>query len=260
MPVHDWTRIYAGAFHDFHHEWLSAIKRALNRGILEPDYYALVDQVAGGLGPDVLSLDRSGGLFPPVLSPANGNGSPRVATASGGVLVAERPPRTRFHVTDEPRWYANKRKVVTVRHRSDHEVVAVVEIVSPGNKNSLDGVRRFVRKAEEILAAGVHLTVIDVFPPGPRDPEGIHPLIWGGDPAAGFQFDPAKPLTCAAYVGGPGTEAFIESAAVGEPLPDIPLFLTPDVYVEIPLDATYQATYEDVPPAVREVVEAPPPG
>ncbi len=32
MPMHDWTRVDAGIYHDFHHEWISEIKRALNRG------------------------------------------------------------------------------------------------------------------------------------------------------------------------------------------------------------------------------------
>jgi hypothetical protein len=258
VPVHDWTRIYAGAFHDFHHEWLSTIKRSLNRGLLQPDYYAMVDQIVGGLGPDVLALHRSEGLFPSVLPPTNGNGSSRPTEAGGGLLITERRPRTRFHVTNESRWYANKGKAVTVRHRSSHQVVAVVEIVSPGNKNSQAGLKAFLRKADEILSAGVHLTVIDVFPPGPRDPEGIHPLLWGEASGVGFQFDPAKPLTLAAYVGGLGTQAFIESVAIGEPLPDVPLFLTTELYVEIPVERTYIEAYEAVTPAVREVLETPP--
>jgi hypothetical protein len=57
MPVHDWTRVTAGIFHDFHHEWISAIKRALNSGLLPPGYYALAEQIAGGMGPDVLTLE-----------------------------------------------------------------------------------------------------------------------------------------------------------------------------------------------------------
>jgi len=57
MPIHDWTRVDAGIFHDFHHEWISTIKRALNAGVLPPDYYALAEQIAGGLGPDVLTLE-----------------------------------------------------------------------------------------------------------------------------------------------------------------------------------------------------------
>jgi hypothetical protein len=252
VPVHDWTRIYAGAFHDFHTEWLIAIKHALGRGLLPPDYYAMVDQVAGGWGPDVLALQRPTGLPP---ARANGNS----AVPKGGTLaVAQRPPKTRFHITDEPRWYAAKNKAITVRQASDHEVVAVVELVSPGNKNSAYGVETFVRKANQLLSAGVHLTVIDVFPPGPRDPEGIHPLIWGEDSDETFRFDPARPLTGASYIGSPGAEAFVEPFATGESIPDLPLFLTIRDYVEIPVESTYLAAYEGVPPAVREVLEAPP--
>jgi hypothetical protein len=47
MPVHDWTGVEVGIFHDFHHEWISTIKRALNQGVLPPQYYALAEQVAG---------------------------------------------------------------------------------------------------------------------------------------------------------------------------------------------------------------------
>ena len=56
MPVHDWTRIQARIFHDFHHEWISTIKHAVNRRLKGTDYYTLAEQLAGGLGPDVLTL------------------------------------------------------------------------------------------------------------------------------------------------------------------------------------------------------------
>ena len=61
MPMHDWTRVEAGIYHDFHHEWISEIKRALNRGLLPEDYYALAEQQAAGFGPDVLQslMDRN---------------------------------------------------------------------------------------------------------------------------------------------------------------------------------------------------------
>lgn len=258
MSVHDWTRIYAGAFHDFHNEWYIAIKHALSRGLLPPDYYAMVDQIAGGLGPDVLALQRPTGLRPATAPPSSGNGATHSSVRGRSLVVAERPPRTQFHIANEAQWYASKGKAITVRHASTHEVVAVVEIVSIGNKNNKRGLQAFLRKAEELLAAGIHLTVIDVFPPGPRDPEGIHPLIWGEDSTSTFRFDPAKPLTCAAYVGGAYSEAFVETFAIGDALPDIPLFLTMSEYVELPLEATYIAAFAEVPPAVREVLEAPP--
>jgi hypothetical protein len=51
MPVHDWTRVSAGIFHHNHFEWIGDLSRQLNRGLLPPDYYALAEQLAGGLGP-----------------------------------------------------------------------------------------------------------------------------------------------------------------------------------------------------------------
>lgn len=43
MPAHDWTRVIPGTFHDFHHEWISTIKRTLNDGILPLGYYAMAE-------------------------------------------------------------------------------------------------------------------------------------------------------------------------------------------------------------------------
>ena len=50
MPVHDWTRVFDGAFHAFHLAWIAEIQKALNNGILPPDYYAMAEQVAGPSG------------------------------------------------------------------------------------------------------------------------------------------------------------------------------------------------------------------
>jgi hypothetical protein len=45
--------------------------------------------------------------------------------------------------------------------------------------------------------------------------------------------------------------AYVEPVAVGDALPDMPLFLTPDRYVPCPLEAAYQATWAVFPPALR---------
>ncbi|MGH7193944.1 MAG: hypothetical protein ACREJM_10485 [Candidatus Saccharimonadales bacterium] len=37
MPIHDWTRVEAGIFHHFHVEWMGALARALNQGLLPPN-------------------------------------------------------------------------------------------------------------------------------------------------------------------------------------------------------------------------------
>jgi hypothetical protein len=98
--------------------------------------------------------------------------------------------------------YAAKAKAVVIRHTSDHEVIAMVEIVSAGNKSSAGRLNSFVGKAEEVLAAGIHLLIVDLFPPSQRDPEGIHRLIWDGRPDE-FVSGAAKPFTCESYIGDP---------------------------------------------------------
>ncbi len=97
MPVNNWTSVDAGIFHAFHHEWISAISRALNRGLLSSEFYALPEQYAGGYGPDVLTLQTpSRGI------PNRGDSRSRAT----GTDVLESPPKTRFHVKSAPAWYA----------------------------------------------------------------------------------------------------------------------------------------------------------
>ena len=40
MPIHDWTRVSAGTWHDFHLAWIAELRNALNGGLLPADYYA----------------------------------------------------------------------------------------------------------------------------------------------------------------------------------------------------------------------------
>ncbi len=58
-----------------------------------------------------------------------------------------------------------------------------------------------------------------------------------------FRLAPGRPLTLVAYSAGDPKRAFI----VGEVLPEMPLFLQPGLYVQVPLEATYQSAFEAVP-------------
>ena len=233
MSVHDWTTVDAGIFHDFHQTWIIFLKQALNDGILPSDHYALAEQIAGGWGPDVLTLQRPGEGLP--FEPA------------GGVALADAPPKVRFHSKALPDMYAAKANALVLRHTSNHRVVAVLEIVSPGNKSSRQALTAFVAKAIDILHAGVHLLIVDLFPPGPRDPGGIHKAIWDELLENDFELPDDQPLTLASYIGGAYPEAFVEPLAVGQPLADMPLFLTPDVYVPAPLERCYQSAWQALP-------------
>ena len=248
MPVHDWTRVDAGIFHAFHHGWITELARALNRGLLPSEYYALPAQYAAGFGPDVLTLqeDRNGDT--------DESASPG-SSAPGGVLLAA--PKLQPVAETDMEFYRRKQNVIAVRHVSGDRVVATVEIVSPGNKAARNPLRAFVQKAAELLDKGVHLLVIDLHPPGKRDPDGIHGEIWQEIAGQEYTLPANKPLTLAAYETGNALRAYVVHLAVGETLTDMPLFLEPGEAVEVPLEATYNAAFADVPRRWRRVLEAP---
>src|SRR5262249_36975970 len=180
MPIHDWTRVDAGLFHDFHQDWTIELRRSLNAGRLPPGYVALADQQTGGPIPDVLTLNRG----------PKGRGKSEPA---GGVAIAASPPKARFIVASEGDIYAHRANRIVIQHRHG-EVVAIVEIVSPGNKSSQSALRAFVRKASDVIWQGIHLLVVDLFPPSERDPQGIHKAIWDEIEDTPFALPPDKPL------------------------------------------------------------------
>ena len=240
MPVHDWTRAEAGDFHHFHQRWISALSDALNGGVLPPEFMALAEQVTGRPIPDVVTLHAR---------------SPR--GDAGPIATAPAPaPSARVIQKFERINYAKRADRVVIRHGRGR-VVAIIEIVSPGNKDSRHAIRSFIEKAADILSQGIHLVVVDLFPPTPRDPQGIHKAIWdefGDEP---FDFLPEKPLTVASYIGGDLPTAYVESIGVGDHLPAIPLFLTEYEYVPCPLDATYDEAWAVFPRMLKEIVAPP---
>jgi Protein of unknown function (DUF4058) len=240
MPVHDWTRAEAGDFHHFHQRWISALSDALNGGVLPPGFMALAEQVTGRPIPDVVTLHARS-----------------LSGSTGGVAVAPASaPSARVIQKFERINYAKRADRVVIRH-GRRRVVAIIEIASPGNKDSRHAIRSCVEKAADILSQGIHLVVVDLFPPTPRDPQGIHKEIWdefGDEP---FDFLPEKPLTIASYIGGDLPTAYVESLGVGDHLPPIPLFLTEYDYVPCPLDATYEEAWAVFPAMLKEIVAPP---
>jgi hypothetical protein len=207
MPMHDWTRVSARIFHDFHQDWTIEIRRTLNRGILPPGYYAMADQRVSG--PEIVALRLRG------------------PESSGGLVVAETPPRIKqsAQAPTEAALYARKANRIAIYHELGR-VVAMIEVVSPGNKDSKHAIASFVSKAVDFIRNGIHFPVIDPFPPSPRDPNGIAQAIWDvlvGDVLATPTAE--KPVAVAAFDAGEPLTAYGEILAAGDPLPDAPLFL-----------------------------------
>lgn len=234
MPMHDWTRVPAGTYHDFYCSWLTELKNHLNRGLLPSDHYAQVEQVAEGMIADILTLRSS-----------DPEDEPAVA-GEGALAVALAPPRVRFTDSLEVDLYAARARQIAIRHSSDDRIVALIELLSPGNKSSDFAFRSFVSKALEALRRGCHLLLIDPFPPGPRDPRGIHGAIWE-ELGGAYNPPPDKPLTLVAYDAGLLKTAYVEPIAVGDRLSEMPLLLTSQRYVPVPLEESYTTTFTGVP-------------
>lgn len=188
--------------------------------------------------PDVIALQRRASSEPP----------------TGGAVVTAVPPRTRMVYHAEKEMSLARANRVAIRHPLGR-VVSVIELISPGNKDSRRALQAFVGKSISFLQQGIHLLVIDLFPPSVRDPNGIHPLIWDEFQEEPFVLPKDKPLTLASYVAGFPKTAYVELVAAGDPLPAMPAYLDDDSYVPVPLEATYEATWQTCPEEMRNLVE-----
>lgn len=247
MPIHDWTLVDAGLFHHFHQQWTGALCNELNAGGLPPEYFALVEQKIPGPSPDVLTLKLASDSWTPRNAPV-------------GLAVADVPPRTRLVSRTAIHTYAAKANRVTVRHRHG-DVVAVIEFVSPGNKASTAEFQAFVDKLAAFIRQGVHLLIVDLFPPTRRDPQGIHKAVWDKfieDDVVDLRLPTDRERTLAAYAAGAEVAAYVETLNVGDALRDMPIFLTPDFYVPAPLEKSYEITWEQFPNALKGLLEGPP--
>lgn len=243
MPMHDWTRVEAGIYHGFHGLWIAALNNALNAGLLPKGYYAYPEQHAGRYIADLITLHA-----PPPHPP-----SPTVS--SGGLAVAEAPPRVRHKAELSPSDRA-RRRTLAIRHVSGHRLVAVLEIVSPANKDRWEHVEELAGKMDALLSAGVHVLLVDPFPPGSHDPLGLDAVVreFYGASEASPELRAAEPLLAASYHAVQPIEVYLEHFAAGSNIPEMPLFFDPGRYVNVPLEATYAAAFAGVPGIWKEAL------
>lgn len=197
MPIHVWTRVPAGLFHDFHQSWVVGIAQALNDGLLPDGLCALID-------------------------------------------VPDPPPKSPEF--DESH-YARKGNRICIR-RGLTDVVSVLHVMSPGDKR--DRRAKFKECMAGFLSAGVHVLLIDLFPPR----ELLHGLANGP-----FAAPTGKDRTVASYRCSDPPEAFIETVAVGDAMPDMPLFLTKEAHIPVPLEVTYMANWKASAKPLRDMLE-----
>jgi hypothetical protein len=243
MPMHDWTRVDPNDYHSFHLLWIASLTTALNRNLLPTGYYAMSDHTTPPFIPDVVTLSTQ---------------YPAGSEDAGGLAVAV-APKTRISATEHGRKQklAGRRRVA-IKHIRDRQIVAVIEIVSPSNKAKKLEFNDLVGKSVQLLRQGVHLMLIDPFSPTRRDPNGLHAAVWKELTGKKTALEENKPLTLASYAarGDDMYSSFVEPLAVGDTLPDMPLFITPGRYVPAPLEESYRTAWDGFPAPLRKLLES----
>jgi hypothetical protein len=210
MPMHDWTRVPIGVFHDFHNAWVTHLSESFNIQFLPKEFYSL----------------------------------------------GERPCDELSSAIEDAAFYQQRRRSVSVREDTGDRVVALVEIVSPANKHTRNAVDDFVDKVMSALNEGIHVLVIDPFPPGKYDPQGLHAALWQELGESIVELPADRRLELVSYCAKAQIKAYIEPMRVGLPLADMPLFLRKTHYIHVPLETTYMQAWAGVPERWRRVVDA----
>jgi hypothetical protein len=134
---------------------------------------------------------------------------------------------------------------VAVLVERDQRAVAVVELVSPQNKNDPHAREQFAVRYLKHLRDGVHLLLVDVHP---------HPPEFGFGQLIAAELDQALPAPVAPSVlsyrappqGGYDFSPWQHGLSIGEPLPRVPLALDLEESVMVDLEATYSRATSDV--------------
>jgi hypothetical protein len=226
MPMHDWSRVDPGLFQSFRSSWISQLSSTLNQRTLPNDYYALMQ-------PAALSVEE-------------------IIARPGDVPFRE---PWRQNVPDDLEFYRLRKSHIIVRRAADHSAVALVDIVSAGDKARTSAVTAIVERIVGLIRHGINVLLVDVLAPTPRDPVGIHKVIWDEIEEEDFTFPAGKDRILASYETGGERAAYVEPIAIGDTLPDMPLFLTNDLHIMVPLELTYNATWAASAEEMRLAVE-----
>ncbi|MFM9964172.1 MAG: DUF4058 family protein [Planctomycetaceae bacterium] len=204
---------------DFHHEFISSIRALLVPPLL-PDYSVNVEQMISLLR----SADSDDRLVVPDLSieeSGEWTGGP-----DGGTAVAVKPVTRTL-----PKPQTIKRPYLTVRSMTSREVVTVIELLSPWNKNPRGGRSEYLDKRDAYLQSSINVVELDLLRGGSRLPT-VEPLPRGDY----FAF------VCR---GTKRPKVSVYAWQMNHPLPRIPIPLAPgDADVKLELQAAFNETYQ----------------
>lgn len=221
-PLHSWE--------SFHARWAVAILDALNES-LPPERYLGEVQVHVGtrIEADVAEFQ----VGPPDEA---GNG------AAGGLAVQTWAPPVAARTV--PFLFPDDIEVQVFDMRDGKRLVAVIELVSPANKDRPESRRAFAAKCLAYLERGIGVIIVDIVTTRTANLHNELLDLLGQPPDpdladAGLYATAYRPAH-----RGEANELDLWPAplAVGEPLPLLPLALRGAFFVPVDLDATYTDT------------------
>jgi len=130
---------------------------------------------------------------------------------------------------------------------SEGRVVGIIELISPRYKDHPQARELYTLRYVNYLRSGLNLVIVDVH----RQPDGFS---FSKSIAVNLKQTIATettPFTMSYHIGGPTPQGsrslgvWHHPLIVGQPIPSIPLALSPDVAVMIDLDSTYTRAAAD---------------
>ena len=166
----------------------------------------------------------------------------------GGTAMLLAPPKPTWAIdTEIPE--DDVYEVQIYRADEERQLVAVIEIVSPANKDRPEKRRAFVGKCAALLRKGVAVSIVDLVTIRHTNLyAGMMEFIGHPDPTLGPE-PPATYASSCRWTSGERygrLEAWINPMTVGEPLPSLPIWLADDVSILFDLERSYEKACTDL--------------
>ena len=136
-------------------------------------------------------------------------------------------------------------EVLVFDYTSERTLVAAVEFVCPGNKDRAEHRTAFITKCAALLQKGICVAIID---PVTIRRKNLYvellSLFGREDPTIGKTPPNTYAVTCRSRTieGRSKLDTWAHPLEVGKTLPEIPLWLTPEVSVTLDLEGSYEDT------------------
>jgi hypothetical protein len=129
------------------------------------------------------------------------------------------------------------------------QLVATIELVSPGNKDRPEKRNAFVGKCAALLQKGVAVSIVDVVTPWQVNlyAELLH-FLGQSDPSLGTPLPHLYAVSCRWRLQDKRMllQTWSHTLALGQPLPTLPLWLTLQLAVPLDLEQSYEQACHDL--------------